>query len=144
MAVPDFTYDGMTTVPLEGGEGRKFTIYADGHPNFEIVDQFDAAAGTYQIRAMYSKGHWHVFSTVQHNKVCDIIEDFPAGETASSSEELEALFETAADEKLTEFHRIQSSVEARGAPKRKERGARLWNPTGAGSPLLPPGGPEPP
>jgi hypothetical protein len=93
---------------------------------------------------MYSEGHWHVFSTVQHNKVCDIIEDFPAGETASSSEELEALFETAADEKLTEFHRIQNTIEARGAPKRKERGARPWNPTGAGSPLPPPGGLEPP
>ncbi|MCP4742272.1 MAG: hypothetical protein GY871_08615, partial [Actinomycetales bacterium] len=75
--VEDFTYDGMTTVPFVGGEGRKFTIYVEGHPNFEIIDQFDAATGTYQVRAMYTEGTWHVFSTVQHNKIYDIIEEFP-------------------------------------------------------------------
>ena len=197
--VEDFTYDGMTTVPFVGGEGRKFTIYADGHPNFEIIDQFDAATGTYQVRALFSEGHWHVFSTVQHNKVYDIIEDFPgacphasspfgvpgtrrvdgpfpasqdmtldaahenwavqdfseeneetipdsvrnaaindmgltyesfesltnewpnstfvvttpAGETATSVEELEAVFKAVVDKKMAVYHRIQNNIEPR-------------------------------
>ena len=83
--VEDFTYDGMTTVPFVGGEGRKFTIYAEGHPNFEIIDQFDAPTGEYQIRAMYAEGYWHVFSKIEHNKIYDIIEDFPGNCPHSAS-----------------------------------------------------------
>ena len=67
----------MATVPFVEGEGRKFTIYADGHPNFEIIDQFDAATGEYQVRAMYAEGYWHVFSKIEHNKIYDIVVDFP-------------------------------------------------------------------
>ena len=83
--VEDFTYDGMTTVPFVGGEGRKFTIYAEGHPNFEIIDQFDAPTGEYQVRAMYAEGYWHVFSKIEHNKIYDIIEDFPGNCPHSAS-----------------------------------------------------------
>ena len=75
--VEDFTYDGMTTIPFVGGEGRKFTIYVEGHPSYEIVDQFNSATSQYEIRAMYTEGAWTVFSTVQHNKIYDIITDFP-------------------------------------------------------------------
>ena len=75
--VEDFTYDGMTTVPFVGGEGRKFTIFADGHPNFEIIDQFNSATGKYEVRAMYSEGVWTVFSKLTANKIYDIVTDFP-------------------------------------------------------------------
>jgi len=37
----------------------------------------------------------------------------PAGETASSTEELEALFKTVVDKKMTTFHRIQNAIEPR-------------------------------
>ena len=83
--VEDFTYDGMTTVPFVGGEGRKFTIFADGHPNFEIIDQFNAATGKYEIRAMYSEGVWTVFSKIEHNKIYDIVTDFPGACPHASS-----------------------------------------------------------
>ena len=83
--IEDFTYDGMTTIPFVGGEGRKFTIYAAGHPKYEIVDQYDATTGEYLIRAMYADGHWQLFSKVEHNKVYDIIEDFPASCPHSAS-----------------------------------------------------------
>ena len=58
----------MATVPFVEGEGRKFTVYADGQPNFEIIDQFDAATGEYQVRAMYAEGYWHVFSKIKKKR----------------------------------------------------------------------------
>ena len=216
--VEDFTYDGMTTVPFVGGEGRKFTIYAAGHPNYEIIDQFNSASGQYEIRAMYTEGAWTVFSTVQHNKVYDIITDFPgacphadspfgvpgtrkvngpfpvsqdmeldeahnnwhvqdfddmeadlpdsvknaaindlglnyetyetltnewpnatytlttpAGESASSVEELEQLYKAIVDKKMTEYHRIQNQQDSRsnesgelvtGQPESESEGRR--------------------
>ena len=75
----------MATVPFVEGEGRKFTVYADGQPNFEIIDQFDAATGEYQVRAMYAEGYWHVFSKIEHNKIYDIVVDFPGACFLSAS-----------------------------------------------------------
>ena len=59
----------MITVPFVGGESRKFTTYADGRPNFDVIDQFNAATGQYEVRVMCPEGYWHVYSTIQNNKV---------------------------------------------------------------------------